>query len=172
MGKNKKERTAVWVAVCVWRFRYWLYLPRHLPILMLKTVSEKRMDEWEFPGGGVKSGETLIQAANRETKEETNLVVDRVFSIEIYHEVFGRTTVIGFAALIKRKHVTDVVLNPSHHSQAGWFRRPEDVPWPGGAPDTLYGEMARARDVIAAYRRSTLIALGKKLVPVRRMKSG
>lgn len=129
------------------------------------------MDDWEFPGGGVEPGETLIEAVIRETGEETRLTVDQVFSTEIYHEVFGRTTVIGLAALIKHRDVTPIVLNPEHHSQAGWFRKPEDVPWLGGAPDTLSGEMARARAVIAAYRKRKLVALCKKLVPFSRMVS-
>lgn len=166
MGKNKKERTAVWIAVCEWRFWYWLHLPRHLNILMMQTVG-KRMDEWEFPGGGVRSEESLVEAAMRVTKLKTGIAIEHIFSTEIYRENFGRTTMIGFAALIKRKHVTPIVLNPEHHSQAGWFRKPEDVPWPGGAPDTLYGEMARARAVIAAYRKRTLVAFFKKLVPAK-----
>lgn len=49
-------------------------------ILVVRRVAhdETLAGEWELPGGGVDSDETIEQGAIRELKEETNLEVDRV----------------------------------------------------------------------------------------------
>ncbi len=46
-------------------------------ILLLKRAPESRFapEKWGFPGGKIEEGETPLQAAVRETKEETSLDV-------------------------------------------------------------------------------------------------
>ena len=45
----------------------------------LKFLLIKSSLGWEFPKGHVEEGETRLQAAKRETKEETGLLIDKVF---------------------------------------------------------------------------------------------
>ena len=45
-------------------------------LLVQRTSESSRPNQWYFPGGGVKLGESLEAAYIRETKEETGLTVD------------------------------------------------------------------------------------------------
>lgn len=40
---------------------------------------------WHLPGGGVKRGEAFIEAARREVREETDLEVDGLRLLQLYH---------------------------------------------------------------------------------------
>jgi len=55
-------------------------------ILLVKRANEPYKNEWSIPGGKVKWGETLQQAAEREIFEETNIVIkakEPVYQFEI-----------------------------------------------------------------------------------------
>jgi len=45
-------------------------------ILLIKEVLEDSKEHWIFPGGGVDFGETIIDAAKREIKEEIGLDIE------------------------------------------------------------------------------------------------
>lgn len=57
-------------------------------------------DTWSFPGGHLEFGESLIEAAKREVKEETGLDVDELEFISLNNDImYGRHAVtIGFKA--------------------------------------------------------------------------
>lgn len=44
--------------------------------ILLCRHEKRGAEHWLLPGGGVRSGETLVQALHRELEEETNLVHD------------------------------------------------------------------------------------------------
>ena len=50
-------------------------------VLMSERISDSNTKELTFPGGSVEPGETPKEAAARETKEETGLVIDQDFLI-------------------------------------------------------------------------------------------
>ena len=55
-------------------------------VLLVKRGKEPFRDEWAIPGGCVKLGETLKQAAERETREETGITIrvgEPIFSFEV-----------------------------------------------------------------------------------------
>lgn len=45
-------------------------------VLLVQRAKEPAMGQWTFPGGRLRPGETLKQAAERETKEETGIEVE------------------------------------------------------------------------------------------------
>ncbi|WP_054752610.1 NUDIX hydrolase [Piscibacillus salipiscarius] len=47
---------------------------------------QDRKGEWNFPGGKLEKGESLLQCAIREVKEEVNVQVTNL--IELYEDVF------------------------------------------------------------------------------------
>tara|TARA_R110000824_G_scaffold206188_1_gene391207 strand:- start:2091 stop:2489 length:399 start_codon:yes stop_codon:yes gene_type:complete len=58
-------------------------------ILLLKRSPQSRFapDKWGLPGGKIEKGETPLEAAVRETKEETQLVVRDVIPLGVINDV-------------------------------------------------------------------------------------
>lgn len=57
-------------------------------ILILKRAPESYFapDKWGYPGGKIEEGETSLEAAVRETQEETQLRVRNVKSLGVFNE--------------------------------------------------------------------------------------
>ncbi len=60
-------------------------------VLLVKRASEPNKGRWSIPGGVLEVGETIEEAAIRETREETNVVVRprEVFGVSDYIERDG-----------------------------------------------------------------------------------
>lgn len=57
-------------------------------VLLLKRAPESHFapNQWGFPGGKIEDGETALEAAVRETREETQLVVQSVQPLGVFNE--------------------------------------------------------------------------------------
>lgn len=53
-------------------------------VLLLKRNIEPSLGRWTYPGGFVDLGETVMQAAVRETKEETNVDIEIASLLDVY----------------------------------------------------------------------------------------
>ena len=62
-------------------------------ILVLKrsSVESHYPSLWDFPGGGVREGEDLKEAAEREVKEEAGLNVSELEVIGIYEDSYNKS---------------------------------------------------------------------------------
>ncbi|TCL56971.1 mutator protein MutT [Kineothrix alysoides] len=93
-------------------------------ILVLKRSKDNlyQPELWDFPGGGIESGETIEEALLREVREETQLEIEvrRVLSVYSNNDQlpFRQTTQIVFMA---KTNNLDVVLNSKEHSDYNWM---------------------------------------------------
>ncbi len=56
--------------------------------LIVKRAGEPLKGQWSIPGGAVELGETLRQAAAREAREETGLVVEAGEVLEVFDSIY------------------------------------------------------------------------------------
>ena len=120
MPKVKSNRVAVYV------FRR---LPGGAQFLQLHRAagSGDYAGTWQTVYGGIKSGETAINAALRELKEETQLVPTKFFQVEylesFYHRTRDRVTVLPvFAAQIAPQ--AKVIID-AEHDDFRWVDLPD-----------------------------------------------
>tara|TARA_X000001036_G_C20684194_1_gene806985 strand:+ start:114 stop:620 length:507 start_codon:yes stop_codon:yes gene_type:complete len=75
-----------------------LICPRGDEILLVQRAYDPGKGEWGLPGGFLELGETLIDGAKRELKEETNLdgeVVQILESCSHFNSIFGDILLLG-----------------------------------------------------------------------------
>ena len=97
------------------------FIDEKLKFLLIKNVNGRH---WSFPKGHVESGETEIETALRETKEETGLYVDldsrfrEIASYNIGSNI--KKDVVYFIAKANLDN-NEVVLQKEEVSKYGWF---------------------------------------------------
>ena len=103
------------------------------------------MESWVLPGGGVEEGESLVQAAIRETSEETDLNVELTGIVGLYSRLgsFSPGHMVLFAARsvggrLRRQEGETIAVD--------WFS-PDDLPSPLGP-----GHRRRILDALAGKR--------------------
>jgi 8-oxo-dGTP diphosphatase len=99
-------------------------------VLMGKRLSEHGHMKWSFPGGHVEFGENPEDAATREVKEETALIVERLAKVSFTSDIYDngeQYVTLFFTATKWSGRITN--LEPHKFSEWHWFP-PEELPQP------------------------------------------
>lgn len=91
-------------------------------LLFLKRNNTPAKDEWWFPGGRVRKGETLKESLHREIKEETGLEIEIIRFVGVYTRIFIERHDITLAFLCKCSN--DKVILNNEHSKHKFFDNP------------------------------------------------
>lgn len=120
-------------------------------ILVVRRSSHDAFEPglWEVPGGRSRPGETLVEAARREVKEETGLDVDVGPAVSTWQCREGWRRVSGVTFLAYHRH-GEVVLSDEHDEYA-WvsLERARRLP----LAMTIGGQLRDYRDAVAALSR-------------------
>jgi ADP-ribose pyrophosphatase YjhB (NUDIX family) len=110
-------------------------------LVLLKRAIEPGYGKWVFPGGFVDRGETVVEAAIRETREEANVEVRVRELVDVFSYPGSPVVVVVYAAEVVSGHPR--AADESLELQAF---EPGDIPWEELAfPST--------RDALRAYVR-------------------
>jgi 8-oxo-dGTP diphosphatase len=93
-------------------------------IVLLKRGVEPAMGKWVFPGGYVDRGESVDDAAIRETKEECQLDVKLFSLLNVYSYPGSPNIIVVYAAEVVGGELTAA----DESVEAGSFL-PSDIPW-------------------------------------------
>jgi ADP-ribose pyrophosphatase YjhB (NUDIX family) len=99
-------------------------------VLLIRRGHAPLLGEWSLPGGVLECGETLREAAIREAREETGLVVEAVDMLGVYERIIREDQRIRYHYVL-----IDFLCRPvggdlkagSDAAEVGWFIR-EDLP--------------------------------------------
>jgi ADP-ribose pyrophosphatase YjhB (NUDIX family) len=93
-------------------------------VVMLRRSIEPCFGKWVFPGGYVDRGETVMDAAIRETREEVNLEIRIVSLLNVYSYTNSPVIVVVYTAEI----VGGEIRAGDEALEARAFS-PEEIPW-------------------------------------------
>src|SRR5262245_45288255 len=93
-------------------------------IVLLKRAIEPGYGKWVFPGGYVDRGETVVDAAVREAKEEVNLEVRLLSLLGVYSYTHSPVIIIVYLA-----EAVGGLLQPADEALDVRLFAPEAIPW-------------------------------------------
>lgn len=95
-------------------------------LLVRRHNTDWASGKWNFPGGLLEKGETLVQAALREAREEVGVTIatndlELVHVLQVYASATNTKDILGFYFLVTRWEKTAVNNEPDRHAEIGWF---------------------------------------------------
>jgi 8-oxo-dGTP diphosphatase len=117
-------------------------------IVLLKRAVEPALGKWVFPGGYVDRGESVQQAAVRETREESRLEVALISLLNVYSYPRSPNVIVVYTA-----QITGGELAAGDESLEAAIFAPETIPWEELAFDSTRDAL---KDYIALYPKQTL----------------
>jgi ADP-ribose pyrophosphatase YjhB (NUDIX family) len=95
-------------------------------LVLLRRGIEPGRGAWAQPGGFLEVDETVYQAAIRETREETGLIIEPGDIIGLYTRLEAAVVTVAFEARVVGGEPT-----PTREALEIATFRPESIPWPG-----------------------------------------
>ena len=113
MNEEEWRESVEWVGIvagCV--------LEKDGKYLLVQEKQQKVYGLWNLPAGYVDRGETIVQAALREVKEEVGYVVEIDEELGVFHEAVGKPVKHAF-----RAHIVggDLAIQENEILDAKWF---------------------------------------------------
>lgn len=87
-------------------------------LIVRRAAADYLGSQYELPGGGVNSGEAIINSAIRELKEETGLTVSTILSVFDY--ISDRKPRVHQINFLADAEDDDILLNPDEHDEFRW----------------------------------------------------
>lgn len=98
-------------------------------VLLVKRRKPPCQDEWAIPGGKIKLGESLQQAAEREVLEETGITIkagEAVFAFDLIDKDSEDTIRFHYVIVdLMAEYINGAITAASDASAAGWFSKTE-----------------------------------------------
>ena len=93
-------------------------------ILLCRRAIEPRAGFWTLPAGYLENGETLVEGASRETREEAGAQLDALTPFALFDLPFINQVYLMFRASLKSTR-----FRPGHESQAVELFTEDIIPW-------------------------------------------
>lgn len=93
-------------------------------VVLIRRANEPASGAWSYPAGYIEMGETVEEAARRETQEETCLEVRLTSLLNVYSRARAGVVVVAYLA----ETVGGQLRPGSECSEVGLFA-PEEIPW-------------------------------------------
>lgn len=112
-----RDYVGVGVGVMILDERGRLFLARRGP------AARNEVGTWEFPGGEVRFGERLAEAAHREIGEEYGITIGQLTLLGVFDHINPAEHEHWISATYTARHLsgTPVIREPEKCSEIGWF---------------------------------------------------